>query len=108
MAMEAYTLGLTASALNKMEGPDPWWGTGYQKRRFAQLARKHSVLNFSSNLQRETYTSSPIFKYLEGLRYLQYEGRVHVAFVPPGKGKTTACQVFFKPSALLRPLSHMF
>jgi hypothetical protein len=81
-------------ALDKMEGPDP---TGYRpKGRFVQLAQKNSVLNFSSHLQRENYANSPIAKYLEDLRQLRHEGRVHVAFVPRGKGKTTACQAFFK------------
>jgi hypothetical protein len=101
MAMESYALGLAvaieaAKASDKMEGPDPWWGTRYQKICFLQLARKHSILNFKKNIQRETYANSPIAKYLQGLRRPQQEGRVHVAFVPPGKGQNNSMSSGFQ------------
>jgi hypothetical protein len=64
-----------------------------EKKAFRKLAHERSVLGFPEALEWKQYFESPI---IHGLQKCYGTGFVYVAYVPSGKGKTTACKVFLK------------
>jgi hypothetical protein len=90
--------GATLDAVNSaVDNSFLSWNGGFshesQKKAFRKLADESSVLGFPEALVREQYFKSPI---ISGLKKCHATGFVYIAYVPSGKGKTTACKVFLK------------
>lgn len=57
-----------------------------------KLAYTRTALGFHESLDRSSFAISPLVKRLSDMTY--GEGKVYVAYVSSGLGKTTACRIF--------------
>jgi hypothetical protein len=59
-----------------------------------KFVKARSVKNFPETLVRQSYCASPVVQHLHSMAF--GKGTVYVLYVPSGRGKTTAAQVFLR------------
>jgi hypothetical protein len=72
-----------------------------QRATFKKLADIHSTLGYAEQLIRQTFAMSPLMKRMRETTLVR--GIVYIAYVPPGKGKTTSCKAFLRTGTISRP-----